>query len=148
MEDDSSSGSGSSSNTSGINTGGEKNFSPVFILFLDAVWQLWQQFPAAFEFSEGLLLFLADCYYDARFGTFLYSTEKERVDANAFARTVSVWAHVLAHPAAYTNPAYAPAAPTSDTAATPLAPVVSYATLRLWPAFFLRYSVVPPSPVP
>ena len=108
------------------------------------MWQLWQQFPGAFEFSEGLLLFLADCYYDARFGTFLYSTEKERVDCNAFARTVSVWTHVLAHAADYTNPAYAPAADTSDAAAAaPLDPVVSYATLRLWPAFFLRYSTVP-----
>lgn len=120
----------------------------MFILFLDAVWQLWQQFPTAFEFSEGLLLFLADCYYDARFGTFLYSTEKERVDNNAFARTVSVWAHVLAHAADYTNPAYAPAAGPGDAPAVPLCPVVSYATLRLWPAFFLRYSVVPRVPAP
>ena len=30
--------------------------SPVFLQFLDCVWQITSQFPDAFEFNEGLLL--------------------------------------------------------------------------------------------
>ena len=127
--------------------GSEKDFSPVFVLFLDAVWQMWQQRPAAFEFNEALLLFLADCYYDARFGTFLYSTQKQRVEHSATTRTVSVWTHVLSRPHDFSNPLYEPAtagaAAESSASAQMLCPAVSFATLRLWPAFFLRHSPAP-----
>ena len=141
-------GSGSGSSSSGTNNGGEKQFSPAFILFLDAVWQIWQQYPSYFEFNESLLLFLADSFYDTRFGTFLFSTEKERVQFRAFTRTLSVWAHVLTHREEFTNSLYSPSTSVSTELASngcsrPIVPVVSYAALRVWPAFFLRYSVVP-----
>jgi myotubularin-related protein 1/2 len=37
--------------------------SPVFLQFLDCVWQVMQQFPCAFQFGEDLLLLIADEMY-------------------------------------------------------------------------------------
>jgi hypothetical protein len=40
--------------------------SPVFLQWLDCVWQLWRQCPPAFEFNEVMLLHLADQVYCGR----------------------------------------------------------------------------------
>lgn len=45
--------------------------SPVFLQFLDVLHQLLLQFPGAFEFTESLLLFLADHLNSCLFGNFL-----------------------------------------------------------------------------
>ena len=42
--------------------------SPVFIQFLDCVWQLVHQYPHAFEFNAALLQLLADHVHQCRFG--------------------------------------------------------------------------------
>lgn len=52
--------------------------SPVFLLLLDCVWQLWRQFPLALGFSEALLLRLATEAYASDYGTFLCSSHQER----------------------------------------------------------------------
>lgn len=44
--------------------------SPVFIMFLDCVWQCLQQYPCAFEFNEAFLLALAEHSQASRFGTY------------------------------------------------------------------------------
>jgi hypothetical protein len=45
--------------------------SPVFLQFLDALFQIVSQFPSAFEFTDTLLLFLADHMHSCLFGNFL-----------------------------------------------------------------------------
>jgi myotubularin-related protein 1/2 len=45
--------------------------SPVFLQFLDALYQVVAQFPTAFEYTDGLLLFLADHVSSCLFGNFL-----------------------------------------------------------------------------
>lgn len=45
--------------------------SPVFLQFIDCVWQIAQQFPCAFEFNEHFLITILDHLYSCRFGTFL-----------------------------------------------------------------------------
>ncbi len=52
--------------------------SPVFLLLLDCVWQLWRQFPLALGFSEALLLRLATEAYASDYGTFLCNSHQER----------------------------------------------------------------------
>lgn len=52
--------------------------APVFLLFLDCVWQLLQQFPAKFEFSEFFLLALHDSVRVPDTLTFLRDTPWER----------------------------------------------------------------------
>uniref|UniRef100_K7FR35 Myotubularin related protein 11 n=1 Tax=Pelodiscus sinensis TaxID=13735 RepID=K7FR35_PELSI len=56
----------------------DREESPVFLLFLDCTWQLLQQFPAAFEFTETYLVALHDSSYIPFFSTFLFNCQWER----------------------------------------------------------------------
>ncbi|KQK80577.1 Myotubularin-related protein 2 [Amazona aestiva] len=63
---------------------GDKNHadadrSPVFLQFIDCVWQMTRQFPTAFEFNEYFLITILDHLYSCLFGTFLCSSEQQRV---------------------------------------------------------------------
>ncbi|VDP77178.1 unnamed protein product [Echinostoma caproni] len=68
--------------------------APVFILFLDCVWQLWRQYPTCFEFTEELLCFLANHAYCSEFGTFLGNSMKDRARLNTAQKTVSLWSYL------------------------------------------------------
>eukprot|EP00036_Acanthoecidae_sp_10tr_P012027 CAMPEP_0182918304 /NCGR_PEP_ID=MMETSP0105_2-20130417/2009_1 /TAXON_ID=81532 ORGANISM="Acanthoeca-like sp., Strain 10tr" /NCGR_SAMPLE_ID=MMETSP0105_2 /ASSEMBLY_ACC=CAM_ASM_000205 /LENGTH=508 /DNA_ID=CAMNT_0025055375 /DNA_START=113 /DNA_END=1639 /DNA_ORIENTATION=+ len=65
--------------------------APVFILFLDCVWQCLKQYPCAFEFNEAFLLALAEHSQASRFGTFLYDCQNEREAAGLADKTLSFW---------------------------------------------------------
>lgn len=47
----------------------ENEKSPIFLQWLECVFQLTHQFPTAFEFNGKFLVLLADEVYTARFGT-------------------------------------------------------------------------------
>jgi hypothetical protein len=53
--------------------------SPIFLQFLDCVFQLVRQFPHYFEFSPRYVLTIADHIYSCRFGTFLMNCDADRV---------------------------------------------------------------------
>ncbi|KFV45087.1 Myotubularin-related protein 9, partial [Tyto alba] len=53
--------------------------APVFLLFLDCVWQILRQFPCSFEFNEQFLVMLFEHAYASQFGTFLGNNENERL---------------------------------------------------------------------
>jgi len=82
--------------------------SPVFLQFLDCVWQLVDQFPTVFEFTPRLLLFLAHHLFSCRFGDFLFDCERQRVDAALATCTPCIWGYVLQNRKQYTNPSYNP----------------------------------------
>ncbi|KAF7417891.1 hypothetical protein HZH68_000544 [Vespula germanica] len=69
--------------------------SPLFLLFLDCVWQLCQQFPAEFEFTETYLTTLWDAAHVSIFDTFIFNCEKDRTmaatDPNTPLILRSVW---------------------------------------------------------
>lgn len=52
--------------------------APVFLLFLDCVHQLIDQFPSAFEFTNTFLITLWDSMHSGIFGTFLFNSERHR----------------------------------------------------------------------
>ncbi|KIH58823.1 hypothetical protein ANCDUO_10959 [Ancylostoma duodenale] len=54
--------------------------SPVFVQFIDCVWQLLQQYECHFEFNSFLLITILDELYACRYGTFLYNSEKQRME--------------------------------------------------------------------
>ncbi|XP_063816473.1 myotubularin-related protein 12 isoform X2 [Pseudophryne corroboree] len=60
------------------------NEAPVFLLFLDCVWQLVQQYPLAFEFSETYLTVLSDSINIPIFSTFFFNSPCQR-DAHKWA---------------------------------------------------------------
>lgn len=52
--------------------------APLFMLFLDCVWQMMNQYPAAFEFTETYLTVLGDSMWIPLFSTFLFNSPKQR----------------------------------------------------------------------
>ncbi|XP_053282214.1 myotubularin-related protein 10 [Pleuronectes platessa] len=56
----------------------DKVESPLFMLFLDCVWQMINQYPAAFEFTETYLTVLSDSMWIPLFSTFLFNSSKQR----------------------------------------------------------------------
>ena len=61
---------------------------PVFLLFLDCTWQLLQQFPSAFEFTEIYLTALWDSVTLGIFSNFLHSTSHKPDHSK---HVLSVW---------------------------------------------------------
>ena len=55
--------------------------SPIFLLFLDCVWQLIQQYPTAFQFSETYVTTIWDSAHISLFETFLFNCEHDRIIA-------------------------------------------------------------------
>ncbi|KAI1818815.1 phosphatases II [Poronia punctata] len=80
--------------------------SPVFHQFLDATWQLLRQHPTRFEFNERFLRRLLYHLHAGQYGTFLYNSEKQRIDARARDRTRSVWDYFLSRKHEFLNPEY------------------------------------------
>ncbi|XP_067131260.1 myotubularin-related protein 10-B [Centruroides vittatus] len=72
----------------------ESEESPVFLLFLDCVWQLTQQCPSSFEFSETYLTTVWDSTHISIFDTFLFNSQKQLKEAysqNGISGSHSVW---------------------------------------------------------
>uniref|UniRef100_M4C073 phosphatidylinositol-3,5-bisphosphate 3-phosphatase n=1 Tax=Hyaloperonospora arabidopsidis (strain Emoy2) TaxID=559515 RepID=M4C073_HYAAE len=76
-------------------TGSNSNeFSPIFLQWMDCVWQVLVQFPSAFEFNERYLILILDHLYSCRFGTFLYNSERERLEQESIHPTQSLWSYL------------------------------------------------------
>jgi myotubularin-related protein 1/2 len=77
----------------------EGQISPIFLQFLDCVFQMVQLYPEGFEFNTQYLLELSFHIYSCRFGTMLCDTEREREDlAGIRLRTYSLWDYLDSKP--------------------------------------------------
>ncbi|XP_077432226.1 myotubularin-related protein 11 isoform X2 [Vanacampus margaritifer] len=56
----------------------DKEEAPVFLLFLDCVWQLWSQYPSRFQLTDDFLLALHDSAHLPLFSSFLANSQRER----------------------------------------------------------------------
>jgi len=65
-----------------------KEGSPVFVQFLDAVWQIWRQMPWEFEYKENLLLLLFSACNTRFTSDFLHDNEKEKIEYEHMLRGV------------------------------------------------------------
>lgn len=63
---------------SAYSNGKPRSEAPVFLLFLDCVWQILRQFPCSFQFNEHFLVTLFEHAYASQFGTFLGNSAAER----------------------------------------------------------------------
>ncbi|XP_014664528.1 PREDICTED: myotubularin-related protein 9-like [Priapulus caudatus] len=109
--------------------------APVFLLFLDSVWQVCQQFPCSFEFNTQFLILLFEHAYASQFGTFLCNSEAEKTKLGVHQKTVSLWSwlnrpEVLQN---YLNPMYEPNKAV-------IWPSVAPQSLELWSELYLRWS--------
>ncbi|RWS24072.1 myotubularin-related protein 2-like protein, partial [Leptotrombidium deliense] len=80
--------------------------SPVFLQFIDCVWQMTKQFPYAFEFNENFLITILDHLYSCLFGTFLCNSEMQRNKEEVKNKTISLWSYTNTHVDEFLNPLY------------------------------------------
>ena len=113
------------------NVASENQKSPVFIQWLDAVYQIMYQNMSKFEFNTELLYFLASEMFSGKYGTFLFNNEQEREQFKAREKTVSIWTYVKENELKFMNPIYDP----NDN----LAFFMNYKRIHLWSRYFYRF---------
>ena len=60
----------------------DQDRSPIFLQFIDCVWQILQQNKKFFEFNEKFLIQILDNMFTCKYGTFLMDSEYERENLN------------------------------------------------------------------
>ncbi|XP_069748693.1 phosphatidylinositol-3-phosphate phosphatase MTMR1-like isoform X9 [Narcine bancroftii] len=108
--------------------------SPIFLQFIDCVWQMTRQFPTAFEFNELFLLTILDHLYSCLFGTFLYNCDQQRVKEEVQTKTISLWSYINSQLEEFTNPFYV------NYENHVLYPVASLRHLELWVNYYVRWN--------
>ena len=83
-----------------------KETSPVFHQFLDAVYQILYLHPNRFQFNERFLRRLLYHAYSCQYGSFLYDSERERVESKVRKKTRCVWDYFLARRKEFLNPEF------------------------------------------
>lgn len=109
--------------------------SPVFLQFIDCVWQITRQFPNAFEFNEHFLITILDHLYSCLFGTFLFNSEQQRVKEEVKSKTVSLWAFINSNKEDYMNPLYA-----FHSNQRVIFPVATMRRIELWTGYYCRWN--------
>jgi myotubularin-related protein 9 len=110
-----------------------KQEGPVFVLFLDCVRQLLDQFCLSFEFNQDYLILLFDNVYASQYGTFLGTCQRDREDLFAKTRTISLWSALdIVNDDKYLNPVY-------ERNNNVIWPSLHYNSLTIWCKLFLRY---------
>lgn len=77
----------------GVSSDDSNERCPVFLQWLDCVYQLVRQFPCSFEFNLNFLIKLIQHTYSCLFGTFICNNMRERDDHQISERTHSVWSY-------------------------------------------------------
>ncbi|WAQ97882.1 MTMR2-like protein [Mya arenaria] len=110
--------------------------SPVFLQFIDCVWQMTKQFPNAFEFNEYFLIIILDHLYSCLFGTFLCNTEAARMkEMKVKETTKSLWSYVNSDKDEFRNPLYA-----EYLHQHVLFPVASMRRIEIWTHYYCRWN--------
>ncbi|CAF1028257.1 unnamed protein product, partial [Didymodactylos carnosus] len=113
--------------------------SPVFLQWLDCVYQLQAQNSVSFEFNEMFLLKLASHTYTCLHGTFLCNTDFERFTWNLEKKTHSVWSLLNMKSTQLINHLF------DDTKKEVLYPSYSVRDLKIWTNLYLRDTRFTPS---
>ena len=122
----------------------DEDTAPIFIQFLDCVWQMLQQYPTSFGFTSRLLEILGDEAYVGRDLNLACNCEKTRgllgvraaLGITDFPRAlVSVWSFIAPHVEHVRNPNFAPDGPKHAV----LRPRTHLDDLELWSSYYLRW---------
>ncbi|KAB0341249.1 hypothetical protein FD754_018175 [Muntiacus muntjak] len=108
--------------------------SPIFLQFIDCVWQMTRQFPSAFEFNELFLITILDHLYSCLFGTFLCNCEQQRLKEDISTKTVSLWSYINSQLDEFSNPFFV------NYENHVLYPVASLSHLELWVNYYVRWN--------
>lgn len=110
--------------------------SPIFLQFIDAIFQIMLQFPCSFEYSEAFLIAVIDELYASRTGTFLSISERERGERMLANKTLSLWTLLDndKEPMHYMNPLYR-----TRQSSNVLTPKTGTSHIIFWKGFYLRH---------
>ncbi|XP_074600044.1 myotubularin-related protein 9-like isoform X2 [Brevipalpus obovatus] len=110
--------------------------SPIFLVFLDGIYQIYNQFPCSFEFNEKFLIMLFEHAYASPFGTFLENCVEQRRQIELHKRTVSLWSFINRPEMLeeYLNPTFEPNN-------SVIWPSVAPQSIVLWEGLYLRWSI-------
>ncbi|XP_046848930.1 myotubularin-like [Xenia sp. Carnegie-2017] len=110
---------------------------PIFLQWLDCVWQLLIQFPISFEFNELFLQTIAEHAYSCRFGTFLCDSELQFEEEKIDSKTMSLWTWInltlMAEPEIYLNRNYM-----KTNTERVLFPRYHIASLKVWDSYYAK----------
>ncbi|TDH71816.1 hypothetical protein CCR75_001752 [Bremia lactucae] len=108
--------------------------SPIFLQFIDAVYQLTLQFPTHFQFNELLLSSVAEAVYSSWYGTFQKNSENERRHFLSKISSVSVWNVIRATTDQFLNPLFAGGEVHASSGSTmeAMLPVCRVRVMQLW----------------
>ncbi|CEG36602.1 myotubularin-related protein 2-like isoform x3 [Plasmopara halstedii] len=115
--------------------------APIFLQFLDCVWQLLRLYPTYFEFNERMLEAMADALFSGRYGTFLGDCERERMAWRVRERTPSLYTYLLQSDR-FVNPFYRG----SSTDALLPDPPTLLRQVALWTSYYFRGAPFPSTP--
>ncbi|XP_066105015.1 myotubularin-related protein 1 isoform X1 [Saccopteryx bilineata] len=108
--------------------------SPIFLQFIDCVWQMTRQFPSAFEFNELFLITILDHLYSCLFGTFLCNCEQQQFKEDVQTKTISLWSYINSQLDEFSNPFFV------NYENHVLYPVASVSHLELWVNYYVRWN--------
>ena len=111
---------------------GENQFSPIFLQWLDAVYQLMCQNYTKFQFNFNLILFLAEEVFTGRYGTFLFNNDKEREEFDENNKTISIWSYIKQNESNFINHIYK-----EDDYNRGL--TINFKQIRLWRDYFYKF---------
>jgi len=96
-----------------ISRGTSKEEAPIFLQFMDCVYQLILQYPTRFQFNTKFLVYIIEQMYTCNYGTFILNSEEEITKSNIRSRTVSLWTYMNLPKVitTFTNPLYNPDSP-------------------------------------
>jgi hypothetical protein len=84
----------------------DQDRSPIFLQFIDCVWQIMQQFKNFFEFNEAFLIAILHNIYTCQYGTFLLDSECEREKKSLKSTTASLWSFINSNVIEFYNTEY------------------------------------------
>ena len=107
--------------------------SPVFVQFLNVVYNIMVQSNNSFEYNDYLLVFIADNVSSGLFGNFLENSEYARkTQLLVTERTHSIWSYVQSNSKQFINPSYVPCK-------TPIWPSSDSRHISIWRRYFCRW---------
>jgi myotubularin-related protein 1/2 len=112
----------------------QDQMSPIFIQWLDCIYQLISQYPTHFEFNENILIFIAYHVNTCLYGTFIMNSEKERLLNFIKFKTVSIWTDINSNKNQFINNKY------KNAQNSVLTPSTGLYKLKLWEEYFLRWN--------
>jgi protein tyrosine/serine phosphatase len=107
--------------------------APIFLQFIDLVYQLVALYPSAFQFNEYYLLFILDHFHSCMFGTFLTNSQMERMQLQCNTKTNSLWDLVQLNQRLFLNNTY------NAEEYKVIDFDVQTFTFRLWRTYYLRW---------